>query len=238
MIFNRNQLPSRRELLTVGFIVAYVIANIVSVKFVKFMWLNLPAGTLLYPLTFLFTGVLCELYGKKAVQRIIWLGFYANLIVLLLIKFSIWLTPADFWKNTAAFNLIMDFAPKVILASIIAYLVAQSNGVWIFSFLKERTKGKYLWLRNNAATIIGQLLDTVILIVLLMWFGVIPAATAWTIIGSHFMVKTFFSLIGTPFCYLLAWRRQTQNNYQTINKKIPYENYKVSPVVFSGRTKG
>ncbi len=208
MVFDRLNMPSRRDLLAVGFIASYIIANIISVKFVKLFWLDLPAGTLLFPLTFLFTDAFSELYGRKEAQKLVWLGFYANLIVLVAIKISVWITPADFWQNAEAYKLIIDSAPKIILASIIAYLVSQSHDVWAFHFWKKITGGRWLWFRNNASTLVSQLIDTVVLIGLLSWFGVVPAASALAVMWSNYQVKAAFALLDTPLCYVLVWRRR------------------------------
>ncbi len=210
MVFDRNNLPSRRDLLAVGFIATYIMANIVSVKFVKILWLDLPAGTLLFPLTFLFTDAVSELYGRREAQRLVWLGFYANLLVILIIKLTVWVTPADFWKHAEAYNLIIDSAPKIIIASIIAYIISQSHDVWAFHFWKRLTKGRWLWLRNNASTLVSQLLDTVVLIGLLTWLGVVPAASAVAVMWSNYQVKAAFAFLDTPLCYILVWRRKNR----------------------------
>lgn len=217
MVFDRNNLPSRRDLLAVGFITAYIMANIVSVKFVKILWLDLPAGTLLFPLTFLFTDAFSELYGRREAQRLIWLGFYANLLVIFIIKLTVWVAPADFWQHSEAYNLIINSAPKIIMASIIAYIVSQSHDVWAFHFWKRLTKGRWLWLRNNASTLTSQLLDTVVLIGLLTWLGVVPAASAVAVMWSNYQVKAAFAFLDTPLCYLLVWRRK--NRKQQLNNK-------------------
>ncbi|MBU0707263.1 queuosine precursor transporter [Patescibacteria group bacterium] len=210
MLFDRKNLPSRRDLLVVGFVTTYVMANIISVKFVKLFWLNLPAGTFLFPLTFLFTDAFSELYGRKEAQRLVWLGFYANLLVILIIKLSIWLTPANFWEHSEAYNLIINSAPKIIVASLVAYIISQSHDVWAFHFWRRITKGRWLWLRNNASTIISQLIDTVVLIGILYFFGIVPAAAAFSIISSQYLVKIVFALIDTPLCYILVWRRKNK----------------------------
>lgn len=212
MVFDKRYLPSRRDLIVVGFITTYLMANIVSVKFVKLFWLNLPAGTFLFPLTFLFTDALAELYGRKEAQRAVWLGFYANLLVILLVKFTVWLAPADFWQNSEAYNLIFNSTPKIIIASLIAYLVSQSHDVWAFHFWRRLTRGRWLWLRNNASTLVSQFVDTVVLIGMLVVFGVVPTAVAWSIISSNYLVKAVIALLDTPFCYLLVWRRRATKN--------------------------
>lgn len=212
MVFDSSLLPSRRDFLKVGFITVYIMANIVSVKFVKVFWLNLPAGTLLIPLVFLFADAYNELYGRRESQRLIWLGFYANLLVFVISKITVWAVPADFWAGHAeAYNYVINSAPKIIFASITAYLVSQSYDVWLFHLLRRLSRGRWFWLRKNASTLTSQFIDTLILIGVLVFFGVVPAAVAWSVIGSNYLVKTFFGLIDTPLCYLLIWRRKKIN---------------------------
>ena len=221
MVFSKWFFPSRRDVIMVGFVTTYLMANIVSVKFVKLFWLNLPAGTLLIPLTFLFADAFSELYGRREAQRLIWLGFYANLLVVIISKITIWVAPADFWVGHAeAYNYVISSAPKLIIACIAAYLISQSYDVWLFDLIRRLTRDRWFWLRKNASTLTSQFIDTAVLIGILVLFGVVPAVVAWSVIGSNYLVKSIFGLIDTPLCYLLIWRRRAAKEKVNVPEQI------------------
>ncbi|MBN2101946.1 MAG: queuosine precursor transporter [Candidatus Aenigmarchaeota archaeon] len=196
----------RKTFYAVLFVTVFLAANILSFKFVSILWFTMPVGTLLYPITFLVTDAYGELYGLKEVRRIVIYGFIANLIMLACIGFGFILPGADYWTGAEAFNAVFMFTPKVVAASLIAYLVSQMHDVYMFDLWKRKTKGKYLWLRNNASTVVSQLIDTLVLMGVLFLLGAVPITALFAVVGSHYLVKIAIAFADTPFCYLMAWK--------------------------------
>lgn len=190
------------------FISTLIIANIVSAKVVSFWGLVIPAAIVAYPLTFLMTDVIGEIWGKEEANKTVKLGLICQLVSLALIALSILLPVAPFADNQAEFKAIMGQSFRVIGASLIGYMIAQFNDVLIFHKLKEKTGGKHKWLRNNLSTMASQLLDTSIFITI-AFIGVVP--NIWVMIASQYLIKIIYAALDTPFFYLLT--KENKNRY-------------------------
>jgi len=197
-------------LLAALFLGALVVTNLIANKFLTvdlgFKVFVLSAGALPYPITFLVTDLMSEVYGRKRTNRVVYAGFFVSLFVL----FALWLGslfPAIEGSpvNDATYLVVFKNAWRVIAASMTAYLVAQLIDVRLFHFWKELASGEHLWLRNNGSTILSQLVDSVLVVLVLFW-GV--QTTDWMIstILDLWMFKALVALLDTPFFYLgTAW---------------------------------
>lgn len=183
------------------FVVSLIVANIVSAKIVSFWGLVIPAAIVAYPLTFLITDVIGEIWGKEMANRAVKIGFICQLVSIVLIGLSILLPVAPFADNQAQFVGIMKSSFRVVAASLVAYLVSQSWDVWLFHKLKEKCNGKHKWLRNNASTLTSQMIDTAIFITIAFW-GVVP--NIWVMILSQYLIKAVYALLDTIPFYLLT----------------------------------
>lgn len=186
------------------FISSLIIANIVSAKIVSFWGLVIPAAVVAYPITFLMTDTIGEIWGKEQANKTVKIGFACQLISLVLIGLAILLPVAPFADNQAEFQSIMGQSFRVVGASLVAYLIAQFNDVHIFHKLKEKTGGKHKWLRNNVSTMTSQLLDTSIFITI-AFIGTVP--NIWVMIASQYLIKVLYAALDTPFFYLLTKER-------------------------------
>ncbi|HIO56167.1 MAG TPA: VUT family protein, partial [Candidatus Marinimicrobia bacterium] len=144
------------------FLTALILGNVIgTTKFVNVFGLTVPAGVLAYPFTFLATDLICELYGKKRAQTLVWTGFAMNFFMLGLMTLGHFFPDAGGVSGaTSTFESVYQFMVGNVIASMIAYLVAQTVDVHMFHFWKKLTKGKHLWLRNNLSTTASQLVDT------------------------------------------------------------------------------
>ena len=183
------------------FVVSLIVANIVSAKIVSFWGLVIPAAIVAYPLTFLITDVIGEIWGKEMANRAVKIGFICQLISLVLIGLSILLPVAPFADNQAQFVGIMKSSFRVVAASLVAYLLSQSWDVWLVHKLKEKCNGKHKWLRNNASTLTSQMIDTAIFITIAFW-GVVP--NILVMILSQYLIKAVYALLDTIPFYLLT----------------------------------
>lgn len=189
------------------FITALVVCNLIANKFVTVDFglpgfvFTISAGVLPYPITFLITDILSEIYGQKKTNRIVFAGFGA----LVFTMFILWLgslfpsiesSPvSDELYHTAYGN-----SWRVIMSSMVAYLMAQFVDVRLFHFWKKLTNGKHLWLRNNASTVLSQFVDTT-LVVLVLFVGKLPMETIFGYIVSGWLFKSIIALLDTPFFY-------------------------------------
>lgn len=182
------------------FIAAIVVSNVITGKLIQLGRFTLPGATLLYPLTFLVTDIVGEIWGKERGFRLVLWGFYGNLVLLLGSLFILRAPAPEFFTNQSAYEIVLGATPRIVLASMVAYLISQTHDVWSFSFWKDRTAGKHKWLRNNASTIVSQLIDTVIF-VLIAFAGVVPNAALWQIATAQYLFKFIIALFDTPFFY-------------------------------------
>jgi|TARA_B100000949_G_C14196901_1_gene414257 hypothetical protein len=191
--------------LTGIFIASLVTCNLIANKFVTvdlgFKIFIVSAGILPYPLTFLVTDLISELYGQKKANLVVFSGFIASLFVLLFL----WLggqfnAIPDSLVNDATYDSVFRNAWRLIGASMIAYLFAQFVDVRIFHFWKKLTDGKHLWLRNNGSTIASQLIDTT-LVICILFVGVWNADQILSAIIDGWVFKMLMALLDTPIIY-------------------------------------
>lgn len=181
------------------FITSLLIANVVSAKIVTFGGLVIPAAIVAYPLTFLMTDIIGEIWGKEQANETVKLGFICQLISLILIGLAIILPVAPFADNQAEFKGIMAQSFRVVAASLVAYYCSQSWDVWVFHKIREKGTGNK-WLRNNLSTMTSQIIDTAIFITI-AFIGTVP--NIWVMIGSQYLIKCIYALLDTiPFYYL------------------------------------
>ena len=187
------------------FISSLVTCNLIANKFVTvdlgFKVFIVSAGILPYPLTFLVTDLISELYGQKKANIVVFSGFVASMFVLLFL----WLGSQfnaipDSIVNDNTYNKVFQNAWRIIAASMIAYLFAQFIDVRIFHFWKRLTNGKHLWLRNNGSTIASQLVDTT-LVVMILFLGVWEPSNIISAIIDGWLFKMLMAVIDTPIIY-------------------------------------
>jgi uncharacterized integral membrane protein (TIGR00697 family) len=189
--------------LAVLFTTCLIVANIIAVKLISVFGWVVPAGIIAYPLTFLFTDVIAELYGRRTASRVVWAGFAANILMVILIFGGKLLPTAEIWSDQPAYESILGMVPRIVLASMVAYLISQHHDVFAFHFWRRKTKGRFLWLRNNASTTVSQALDTGLFITIAFW-GTVPTSVVTEMIVTQYIIKLIIAACDTPFCYLLV----------------------------------
>ncbi|MCH2451262.1 MAG: queuosine precursor transporter [Gracilimonas sp.] len=170
--------------------------------------MSVPVGVLAYPVTFLATDLISELFGRKKAQLVVWVGFFLNFFMLLVMSVGHWLpNTGGVSGGLPLFEGVYEFMVGNTIASMIAYLTAQTVDVRLFHFWKNLTGGKHLWLRNNASTMFSQLVDSTAILTILYLAGnlgdnVNSVATLIILIINSYLFKFFFALFDTPLFYL------------------------------------
>ena len=190
------------------FITSLVVSNLIFQKF--FYWnpfgifrFEISVGILPYPMTFLITDVISEIYGKKKANQVVVIGIFASFFSMAIIYLAnvvpaIDTSPVD----NEIFTKVFGLSPLAVLASMMAYLFAQFVDIKIFHFWKAYTKGKHLWLRNNFSTFSSQFVDTLTVLVLLCSFEVLPWSMFYSLLLSGFLFKIVIAILDTPLLYL------------------------------------
>jgi len=205
----KDQLAAQRIYLILGalFIASLVVSNLIFQKF--FYWdffgiytFEISVGILPYPITFLITDIISEVYGKRKANQVVTAGIFASFFSMLIV-FVAGAVPATEWSpiNDRFFNKMFGATAIAVLASMIAYLFAQYIDIQIFHFWKRKTKGKHLWLRNNFSTFLSQFIDTFTVLLLLCSFGKIDWDLFTPLLISGFLFKVMIAALDTPFLY-------------------------------------
>lgn len=173
--------------------------------------MSIPVGLIAYPFTFLATDLISELYGRKKAQSVVWIGFFLNIYMLLLMTAANWL-PNTYGVSGGLelFDGVYEFLVANTVSSMIAYLIAQSIDVRLFHFWKRLTKGKYLWMRNNGSTMVSQLVDSTAILTILYYSGnlgenISTLGALGILILNSYLFKFFFALFDTPLIYAGVW---------------------------------
>lgn len=190
------------------FICALVVSNLIFQKFFTwnpFGWFNfeISVGLLPYPITFLITDLISEVYGKKKANQMVTTGIFASFFSLLIVYVSN-ATTATSWSpvNDSLFTQVFGATALAVFASMTAYLFAQYVDIHLYHFWKKLTKGKHLWLRNNFSTFLSQFIDTAAVLLLLCSFGEIDWDRFGSLLLAGFLFKVIIAALDTPLLYL------------------------------------
>ena len=190
------------------FICALVVSNLIFQKF--FYWdffgiytFEISVGILPYPITFLITDLISEIYGKKKANQVVTAGLFASVFSLIIVYVAN-TVPATSWSpiSDSVFKNVFGATTIAVFASMIAYLLAQYIDIYLYHFWKRLTKGKHLWLRNNFSTYTSQLVDTLTVLMFLCSFGIIDWSLFKGLLLSGFLFKVLIAALDTPFLYL------------------------------------
>lgn len=199
------------------FVAVLLISNIVSVKavqifipFTKFHF-SFDGGTLLFPFSYIFADILTEVYGYERSRKVIWSGFF-GLVLMAAIVWLVGIIPPDpLWEYQTAYQSLLMTAPRIALASIVAYFAGEFTNSYVLSKMKIITKGKHLWSRTIASTLIGELIDTVIFVYVAFW-GIWDQSLIVMVLISNYVFKTLYEIAATPLTYLVVkWLKRKEN---------------------------
>lgn len=178
-----------------------ILANIQVIKIIDIFGITITLGNVLYGSIFLATDLLSEFYGKKDARKGVWIGFFVMIVATIYMQFAIMFKPSvdDFIQPHMV--AMFSFFPRIVFASMVAYLMSQMHDVWAFNFWKKKTKGKYLWIRNNASTVVSQLIDSAIFCTI-AFLGVFSRSIFFQILITTYIFKVIVAAVDTPFIYL------------------------------------
>ena len=214
------------------FITALVVSNLIFQKF--FYWypfhlelfgtklFEISVGILPYPITFLLTDLISEIYGKKNANQVVLIGLFASVFSLGIV-FLANVVPATSWSPVSddLFSTVFGNTATAVFASMLAYLFAQFIDIQIYHFWKRLTQGKHLWIRNNFSTFSSQLVDTLTILLLLCYFNVIAWENFWGLLLSGFLFKVLVAIFDTPFLYLGVYLMRKRFNLE-MNEEIEF----------------
>jgi queuosine precursor transporter len=185
------------------FVASLLTANIIAVKLIQIGPLVLPAGVVIFPISYILGDVLTEVYGYRWARRAIWLGFMGNVLAVVAIWLAGRLPAPSFWQAQAAYETILGFTPRLLLASFCAYLVGEFANSTILAKMKIWTQGRHLWARTISSTIVGQGVDSLVFI-LIAFSGLMASSALVTAILSQWLFKSLYEALATPLTYAVV----------------------------------
>ena len=185
-------------------IVGIIICNLQTLKLIELFSFTVTLGNIIYGSIFLATDLLHECYGKKEAQKAVHLGFFSLVFFTITIIFTISFNPSPSDIHHDAMVTLFKISPRVMIASLIAYVVSQYYNVHIFSKLHIITSGKHLWLRNNISTLTSQFLDSIVF-TLIAFYNVYEVEVLWSILYTNILFKWLVALLDTPVVYTGRW---------------------------------
>jgi len=191
------------------FVTCLITANIIAVKPISLglrllgQPVSVPAAIVIFPLSYIFGDILTEVYGYRLARRVIWLGFFCNLIAVIAIWLGRLLPPASVWGGQEAYESILGYTPQILSASFLAYLVGEFSNSFVLAKMKILTKGHWLWTRTIGSTLVGQGLDAAVFITL-AYAGRFGFSFIAITILTHWLLKTGYETVATPFTYAVV----------------------------------
>lgn len=216
----------RFVIVTALFVACLITANIIIVKQISIAGIVLPAAIIIFPLSYIIGDVLTEVYGYQQARRVIWLGFLCNLIVVAAIWIAKILPPAPVFEAQQAFERILGSTPRFLLASFLAYLAGEFTNSVVLSKMKIWTRGRWLWTRTIGSTLVGQGVDTVVVLAI-AFAGVLPIGVLGIMILSHWLTKVVYEIIATPFTYLAVGYLKRKEGIDVYDYQVDFNPLKI-----------
>ncbi len=215
------------DALTTGFVVILLVSNLVAQKVCQIGPFAVSGAILLFPITYIFGDVFTEVYGFAASRRAIWLGFFGTSLLYLMGALVIALPAAPGWKNQQAFATVFGFIPRMLAASLVAFWAGEFANSYTMSRLKLLTNGRKLWTRTIGSTVVGQAVDTV-LVITLTFAGIYPVHTLINIIVTGYLLKVGYEVVATPLTYLIINGLKAAEKVDTFDRQADF-----NPFAFS-----
>jgi len=200
---NRNGNEKYLPIITGLFVAVLLISNIASVKITQLGWLVLDAGTIIFPLSYIFGDILTEVYGYRRARKVIWTGF-ASALLMSIVFLIVGMLPSEAsWTGQAAYDSILGVVPRIVIASLIAYFAGEFSNSFVLAKMKIRSKGKNLWQRTIGSTFVGQAVDTAIFATI-AFLGTMPFDVFIMLIISNYIFKVSVEVLFTPVTYFVV----------------------------------
>ena len=202
----------KTDLLLGFFITALILANLLGSKITTILGIRVSVGIFFVPILFLVTDIITEVHGKARAKNFFYISISVLLFTIAMIYFCIIMPAHEQWGNQEAYELIFKGSLRMTIASLVAFILSQYHDIWAFHFWKKKTHGKFLWLRNNASTIVSQFIDTTVFMYIAFYHFTPKFTTGFifSLIIPYWIFKIVFALLDTPLCYLgVKW---LQNN--------------------------
>lgn len=202
------------------FVVILLVSNIIATKFFAIGPLRISTAQFLFPITYIFGDVFTEVYGYSASRRAIWYGFFSSFIMVALSYVAVVIPPAPEYRDQTAFETIFRPVGRIVVASLLAYWCGEFANSFTLAKMKLVTKGRYLWTRTIGSTVVGQAVDTTV-VMFAAFYGTRPLGVILKLIVSGYLIKVAYETLMTPFTYIVV-------NYLKRTERVDYFDHRTN----------
>ncbi len=219
----KNRMSNQTAFLVVStlFVSLYLVSNVMAVKVIDLFGLfYFDAGTITFPFAYMLGDVLTELWGYRTAKRVIWMTLFCNILMVICTQIGVWLPSPDYLAETAtAYNHIFTYVPRIVLGSLVGFLLGELSNAWIMERIKEKTKGKRLWVRTIGSSMVAYLFDS-LPFVLIGFLGTVSTHDLVMMILFQYGAKLLIeAVLGTPMAYLVIhWIKEHSDYVGTLHK--------------------
>ena len=222
------------DALTTAFVIILLVSNLLAQKICQIGPFAVSGAILLFPITYIFGDIFTEVYGFAASRRAIWLGFFGTALLYLVGAATIALPPGPGWHNQQAFATVFGIIPRILAASLIAFWAGEFANSYTMARLKLLTEGRALWTRTIGSTVVGQAVDTV-LVITLTFAGTASTRTLANMILTGYLLKVAYEAIATPITYLIINALKRAEHADAFDTAHDFNPFRFNPLP-SGRT--
>ena len=219
----KNRMSNQTAFLVVStlFVSLYLVSNVMAVKVIDLFGLfYFDAGTITFPFAYMLGDVLTELWGYRTAKRVIWMTLFCNILMVICTQIGVWLPSPDYLAETAtAYNHIFTYVPRIVLGSLVGFLLGELSNAWIMERIKQKTKGKRLWVRTIGSSMVAYLFDS-LPFVLIGFLGTVSTHDLLLMILFQYGAKLLIeAVLGTPMAYLVIhWIKEHSDYVGTLYK--------------------
>ena len=229
MKVSNNSVSVLFMLFSVLFCVCLITANVLETKQISIGWVNITGGLLVFPVSYIINDCVCEVWGYKKARLLIWLGFLMNFIFVSFGALADAIPGAPYWDNEAGFHAVFGLAPRIALASFLAFLVGSFINAYVMSRMKVSSEGKHFALRAVMSTVYGETADSIIFFPLALG-GVVPLAELPKLIISQIVLKTVYEIVVLPITMRVVRKTKQIEGVDTYDRDINYGVFKIGNI--------
>ncbi len=215
------------EVLLALFVAVLITSNIVSTKLITIGPATFVGGAVLFPLAYIFGDIFAEVYGYAKTRRVIWTGFLALTFLSLSLLLVQYLPAAPFWPNQQAYESILGFVPRIVAASLAAYVVGEFVNAYVLSRLKVRMQGRRFWARAIGSSFIGQTADTIVFFTA-AFIGTLPAPVIFRLAVTAYVIKLSIEILFLPLTYAVVNFLKRKEGINVLDEKVSYNPFDIS----------
>jgi len=226
LLKEQNRLSHLFVIIACLFVTSLLLSNIIAGKLITIGSMILPGAVILFPLAYIFGDILTEVYGYGRARMVIWTGFACNILMVGVFFLVMAIPSPGFFEAEEAFATVLGMTPRIVSASLLAYLLGEFSNAAILSRMKILTRGKWLWTRTIGSTLIGEGLDTIVFITV-CFLGVVPNAVLLQMVLYQYLFKVAFEILATPLTYAVVGWLKRREGIDTYDHAVSYNPFQL-----------